>query len=63
MGLSSATVMDVPMETAQNMCSVWMAWFQFCRKQDLPRIDVLFFCNILNEQHSSAESSGFNWLG
>ncbi len=41
------------------MHSVWTAWFKFRRKQDLLRIDVLFFHNILNEQHSSAASSGF----
>ncbi len=60
---ASATVIDVPIENAQNMHFVWMAWFQFCRKQDHLRIDVLFFRNILNEQRSSATFSGFNCLG
>ncbi len=45
-----------------HMRSVWTAWLQFWRKQHLLHIDVLFFCNILNEQHSSAASSGFNWI-
>ncbi len=57
---ASATVIDVFIENAINMCSVWTAWFQSWRKQHLLRIDVLFFCNILNEQRSSATSSGFN---
>ncbi len=47
---ASATVKDVPLENAQNMCSFWTAWFQFWRKQHHLRIDVLFFHNILNEQ-------------
>ncbi len=40
---ASATVIDVPLENAQNMHSVWTAWFQFWRKQHHLRIDVLFF--------------------
>ncbi len=47
---ASATVKDVPLENAQNMCSFWMTWFQFWRKQNHLCIDVLFFRNILNEQ-------------
>ncbi len=47
---ASATVIDVPLENAQNMHSVWTAWFQFWRKQHHLRIDVLFFHSILNEQ-------------
>ncbi len=54
--------MDVSMENMQNMRSLWTAWFQFYRKQDLPQIDVLFFRNILNKQHCIAKSSGFNWI-
>ncbi len=41
---------DVPLENAQNMRSVWMAWFQFWHKQQHLLIDILFFCSILNEQ-------------
>ncbi len=43
-------MIDVPLENAINMRSVWMAWFQFWGKQHL-HIDVLFFRNILNVQH------------
>ncbi len=46
---ASAMLIDVPLENAQNMRSVWTAWFQFWHKHNL-RIDVLFFCSILNEQ-------------
>ncbi len=46
----SATVIDVPLENAQNMHSVWTAWFQFWHKQHNLCIDVLFFSSILNEQ-------------
>ncbi len=60
---ASEMVTDVPLENALNMHSVWTAWFHFRSKQDLLRTDVLFFCNILNKQHSSAASSGFNWIG
>ncbi len=47
---ASATWMDVSIENAQNMRSVWTAWFQFWRKQHHLRVDVLFFRSILNEQ-------------
>ncbi len=46
---ASATLIDVPVENAINMHSVWTAWFQFWRKQHL-RSHVLFSRNILNEQ-------------
>ncbi len=58
----SATVIEVHKENVINIRSVWTAWFQFRCKQHLLCIDVLFFHNILNEQHSSAASSGFNWI-
>ncbi len=45
---ASATLIDVPLENAINMRSVWVAWFQFWGKQHLLHIDVLFFRNILN---------------
>ncbi len=48
---ASATMIDVPLENSINMCSVWMAWFQFWGKQHLLHIDVLFFHYILNVQH------------
>ncbi len=44
-------MIDVPLENAINMRSVWTAWFQFWGKQHLLHIDVLFFRNILNVQH------------
>ncbi len=47
---ASATMIDVPLENAINMRSVWTAWFQFWAKH-LLHIDVLFFRNILNVQH------------
>ncbi len=47
---ASATMIDVPLENAINMRSVWTAWFQFWGKL-LLHIDVLFFRNILNVQH------------
>ncbi len=43
-------MIDVPLENAINMRSVWMACFQFWGKQHL-HIDVLFFRYILNVQH------------
>ncbi len=46
---ASATMIDVPLENAIHMRSVWMAWFQFWGKQH--HIDVLSFHNILNVQH------------
>ncbi len=48
---ASATMIDVPLENAINICSVWTAWFQFWGTQHLLHIDVLFFYNILNVQH------------
>ncbi len=49
---ASATMIDVPLENAINMRSVWTAWFQFWGKpKQLLQIDVLFFRNILNVQH------------
>ncbi len=48
---SSATMIEVPLENAINMHSVWTAWFQFWGKQHLLYIDVIFFHNILNVQH------------
>ncbi len=48
---ASATMIDVPLENAANMRSVWTAWFQFWGKQHLLHIDVLSFHNILNVQH------------
>ncbi len=48
---ASATVIDVPLENAINMHSVWTAWFQFWGKEHLLHIDVLFFRNILYVQH------------
>ncbi len=54
----SATLIDVPLENAQNMHSVWTAWFQFWhKKKHNLRIDVLFLNSILNNV-----SSGFNWI-
>ncbi len=47
---ASAMMIDVPLENAINMRSVWTAWFQFWGKQHL-HIDVLFFHNIWNVQH------------
>ncbi len=55
---ASATVIDVPLEHVINMCSVWTAWFQFCRKQDLLHIEVLFFHNILSEQPAALRLVG-----
>ncbi len=46
----SATMIDVSLENAINMRSVWTAWFQFWAKH-LLHIDVLVFRNILNVQH------------
>ncbi len=48
---ASATMIDVPLENAINMRSVWTAWLQFWDKQHLLHIDVLSFYNILNVQH------------
>ncbi len=48
---ASATMINVPLENAINMRSVWTAWFQFWGKQHLLHIDILFFHNILNVQH------------
>ncbi len=48
---ASATMIDVPLENALNMHSVWTARFQFWGKQ-LLNIDVLFLRYILNVQHS-----------
>ncbi len=48
---ASATMIDVPLENAINMCSVWTAWFQFWGKQHHLHIDVFFFRYILNVQH------------
>ncbi len=48
---ASAMMIDVPLENAINMRSVWTAWFQFWGKQHLLHIDVLFFHNIWNLQH------------
>ncbi len=48
---ATATMIDVPLENAINMRSVWTAWFQFWGKQHHLHIDVLFFRNILNVQH------------
>ncbi len=45
---ASATMIDVPLENAINMRSVWTAWSQFWGKQQHLHIDVLFFRNILN---------------
>ncbi len=47
---ASATLIDVPLENAINMCSVWTAWFQFWGKQQHLHIDVLFLRNIVNVQ-------------
>ncbi len=47
---ASATLIDVPLENAINMRSVWTAWFQFWGKQHLLHIDVLFLRNIVNLQ-------------
>ncbi len=44
---ASATMIDVPLENAVNMRSVWTAWFQFWGKQHLLHIDVLFFLQYL----------------
>ncbi len=44
-------MIDVPLENAINMRSVWTSWFQFWGKQHLLHIDVLFFHYILNVQH------------
>ncbi len=46
---ASATMIDVHLENAINMRSVWTAWFQFWGKQHL-HIDVLFFRDIVNVQ-------------
>ncbi len=51
---ASATMIDVPLENAINMRSVWTAWFQFWGKQHLLHIDVLFFRNIVNVQAKKA---------
>ncbi len=40
---ASATLIDIPLENAINMCSVWTAWFQFWGKRHHLHIDVLFF--------------------
>ncbi len=48
---ASATMIDVPVENAINMHSVWTAWFQFWGEQHLLHIVVLFLRNILNVQH------------
>ncbi len=48
---ASATMIDVPLENAINMRSVWTTRFQFWGKQHHLHIDVLFFRNILNVQH------------
>ncbi len=32
---ASATMIDVPLENAINMRSVWMAWFQFWGKRNI----------------------------
>ncbi len=48
---ASATIIDVLLENAIHLSSVWTAWFQFWGKQYLLHIDVLFFRNILNVQH------------
>ncbi len=48
---ASATMIDVPLENAINMHSVWTAWFQFWGKQHHLHIDVLVFYNIVNVQH------------
>ncbi len=45
---ASATMIDVPLENAINMRSVWTAWFQFWGKQHHLHIDVPFFGNIVN---------------
>ncbi len=47
---ASAMMIDVPLENAINMRSVWTAWFQFWGKQHHLHIDVLFFRNIVNVQ-------------
>ncbi len=57
---TSAMMIDVPLENAINMRSVWKAWFQFWGKQHLLEkmlmfIDVLVFRNILNMQHRTHE--------
>ncbi len=44
-------MIDVPLENAINMRSVWTTRFQFWGKQHHLHIDVLFFRNILNVQH------------
>ncbi len=48
---ASATMIDVPLENAINMHSVWTAWFQFWGKQHLLHIYVHFFHYILNVLH------------
>ncbi len=48
---ASAMMIDVPLENAINVSSVWTAWFQFWGKQHLLHIDVPSFHNILNVQH------------
>ncbi len=47
-------MIDVPLENAINMRSVWMAWLQFWGKQHLLHIDVLFFHNIVNVEAKKA---------
>ncbi len=45
----SETMIDVPLENAINMRSVWTAWFQFWGKQQ--HLNIVFSCIILNVQH------------
>ncbi len=41
---ASATMIDVPLENAVNMCSVWTAWFQFWGKPHLHIFPQYFEC-------------------
>ncbi len=47
---ASATMIDVPLENATNVRSVWTTWFQFWGKQQVLYIDYLFLRNIVNVQ-------------
>ncbi len=47
---ASATMIEVSLENAINMRSVWTACFKFLGKQQHLHIDALFFLNILNVQ-------------
>ncbi len=70
---ASATMIDVPLENAINMRSVWTTWLQFWGKQHLLNRtqfgSVAFDENTLMFSFSaifwmcSTASNGFNWTG